>query len=224
MTEVLQEPLVSGLVGIGGLLWMAAYVIIIYRGFKDRSCGMPLIALAVNFSWEVMWGFIIPDKPPMDTINKVWALIDVLIVVQYLMYGRRTWPRSLPSFTFAPSVILVFVLGFGFVYLGSYEFADWEIGGGYVAYLDNLMMSALFVHWAVSRKDVDGQSMWVAVAKAVGTGAISLGQFRVDEFVLGGSPFLTFLFAACFVLDLIYIVLLYRRMRELGIASPFRRL
>ncbi len=224
LAEIQQDVFVSSMLGVGGLLWMLAYVIIIYRGFKDRSCGMPLIALAVNFAWEVMWGFIHPDKPPMDTINRIWAGIDVLIVIQFLVYGRRTWPEFLPKWSFYPMVAGVLGLGFGFVYLGTYEFADWEVGGAYVAYLDNLMMSALFVHWAVSRSDVDGQSMWVAITKCLGTLAISFGQFEINDFVIGGSPFLTFLFGACLLLDVLYIVLLFRRMRALGIANPLRRL
>lgn len=224
LAEIQQDPFVSAMLGIGGLLWITAYLIIIYRGFKDRSCGMPLIALAVNFSWEVMWGFIFPDKPPMDTINKIWAFIDILIVAQYLAYGRRTFPESLPRWSFVPFAFGVLALGFGFVFLGTYEFADWRLGGAYVAYLDNLMMSALFLHWAVSREDVLGQSIWVGITKGLGTLAISAGQYEMNAFVIGGSPFLTFLFGACLVLDVLYVVLLYRRMRGLGIRRPLLRL
>jgi len=222
--DVHQIPWVSAVIGIGGVLWIAVYVLIIARGFKDRACGMPLLALAVNFSWEVMWGFVLPDKPPMDTVNQVWAVIDVLIVVQYLRWGRRDFPPFAPASWFVPTVALTFVFGFLFVYLGTYELRDWEIGGGYIAYLDNVMMSALFLHWAMTRDHVLGQSMWVAVCKGLGTLSLSFAQHEINEQILGGSPFLTNLFVLCAVLDLAYAVLLYRRMKACGIARPFARL
>ena len=224
LAQIHQDPFVSTMIGFAGVFWIAAYVLIVARGFKDRACGMPLLALAVNFSWEVMWGFILPDKPPMDTVNKVWAGVDVLIVMQYLAWGRRDFPAYMPRSWFHPTVLFTVLSGFLFVYLGTYEFKDWEVGGAYVAYLDNLMMSALFLHWAATRDHVLGQSMWVAVTKGLGTVAASFAQHEINEGVLGGSPFLLYLFVVCGVLDLAYGVLLYRRMKALGIASPFRRL
>ena len=224
LEEVQALADVQAWIGIGALLWITAYVLIIVRGFKDKSCGMPLAALAVNFAWEVMWGFILPDKPPMDTVNRIWALVDVLIVVQFLAYGRSRLPSGLPPAAFFPLTFTAFALAFGVVVLGSYEFADWVVGGAYIAYLDNVMMSALFVGWALYREDVDGQSMWIAITKGLGTATISVAQHRINEEVLGGSPFLTWLFVVCAVLDAIYVWLLWRRMKALGIANPLRRL
>ncbi len=185
---------------------------------------MPLAALAVNMSWEVMWGFVFPDKPPMDTVNQVWALIDVVIVGQYLVWGRRDAPAWLPAQLFVPSVLLSLALGFGVVYQGTLLFRDWEVGGGYVAFLDNVMMSGLFLHWALTRDHIRGQSLWVAITKGLGTVAASLAQLRINEEVLGGSWFMVVLFVACAVLDLAYVLALARRMRALGIARPLRRL
>jgi len=224
LAAVQSDPSLELWLGVGFICWVAAYVVILIRGFRDKACGMPLAALAVNFAWEVMWGFVLPDKPPMGMINKIWAVVDVLIIVQFLAYARPRAPKGLPKGSFYPLTLLVFAIGFGVVVLGSYEFRDWEIGGAYIAYLDNLMMSALFVGWALHREDVDGQSMWVAITKGVGTAAISVAQYDINEAVIGGSPFLTFSFVACGVLDGLYVWLLWRRMKGLGIAHPLRRL
>lgn len=224
LEQIQASPGVEALLGVGFLLWVAAYVVIIARGFKDHSCGMPLAALAVNLAWEVMWGFVIPDKPPMGTINKVWAVVDLVIVMQFLAYGRARAPASLPKGSFYPLTAVAFGLGLGVVVLGSFEFRDWELGGAYIAYLDNLMMSALFVGWALYREDVDGQSMWIAITKGLGTVVISIATYLIAEAVHGGSPFLTFLYVACGVLDALYCWLLWRRMKAAGIANPLRRL
>ncbi|MCO4772053.1 MAG: hypothetical protein KDA24_18620 [Deltaproteobacteria bacterium] len=224
LAEVQAEPMVGALLAAGGAMWIAVYLIVIARGFKDEACGMPLVALAVNFSWELMWGVVIPDKPPMDTINQVWAGIDLIIVLQYLRWGRRDFPAHAPRSWFVPMVLGTFAAAMAFIYFGTYEFRDWEVGGAYIAYLDNVMMSALFLHWAMTRDHVLGQSMWVAVLKGVGTATLSVAGLRINEAVLGGSPFLSTMFVLCGVLDAAYIVLLYRRMRLLGITHPFRRL
>jgi len=225
--EILREtqaiPWVEGTLGLGFLFWIACYVLIIRRGFKDQTCGMPLAALAVNFAWEVMWGFVIPDQPPMGAINKAWAIVDLLIVWQFFKFMPRRMPSIIPKPAFYPLTIIAFAIGLGVVVLGSYEFKDWEVGGAYIAYLDNLMMSALFLSWALYREDIEGQSLWIGVTKGFGTLAVSFAQHELNVQVLGGSPFLTFLFVACAILDFLYVWLLYRRMKALGIANPWRR-
>jgi len=224
LAEVHGEPLVEVLIGVGGLLWIATYLLIVRRGFIDHACGMPLPALAVNFAWELMWGVVLPDKPPMDTVNQVWAAVDLVIVAQYLRWGRADWPRFAPASWFVPSVVFTFGAACALVYFASYEWKDWEVGGAYVAWLDNIMMSALFLHWAMTRDHVRGQSLWIGLTKGLGTLLLAYPQIRIDDVVVGGSPFLISMMVVCGVLDLAYLVLLHRRMRALGIERPWRRL
>jgi len=35
---------------IGGLFWSVTYILIIRRGFKDKTFGMPMAALCANIS------------------------------------------------------------------------------------------------------------------------------------------------------------------------------
>src|SRR5659263_565954 len=37
---------------IGGLFWSITYILIIRRGLKDKTYGMPLAAVCANISWE----------------------------------------------------------------------------------------------------------------------------------------------------------------------------
>ena len=42
---------VTATVVLSGIAWTITYVALVYRGFKDRTYGMPLAALALNISW-----------------------------------------------------------------------------------------------------------------------------------------------------------------------------
>ena len=40
------------------VFWLAAYVLIIRRGLKDRTFGMPIAALCGNIAWEVLFSHV----------------------------------------------------------------------------------------------------------------------------------------------------------------------
>ena len=45
---------------VGGLFWSATYILIIRRGFKYKTFGMPMAALCANISWEAIFAFVTP--------------------------------------------------------------------------------------------------------------------------------------------------------------------
>jgi hypothetical protein len=84
-------------------------------------------------------------------------------------------------------------------------------GAGYSAFIQNLLMSVLFIAMLVQRGNRDGQSLSIAVNKWIGTLAPTLLYGLIGE---GGFPRGSFLILVagmlCTVFDLIYIVLLRR--------------
>src|ERR1700741_426005 len=50
------EQLVAG--GFGGVLWTIAYIMIIWRSYKDKTYGVPFVAICTNISWEFVFTFI----------------------------------------------------------------------------------------------------------------------------------------------------------------------
>ncbi|HEY5222228.1 MAG TPA: hypothetical protein VIJ18_04135, partial [Microbacteriaceae bacterium] len=74
----------------------------------------------------------------------------------------------------------------------------------YSAFLQNLLMSGLFIAMLVVRRGARGQSMVIAIAKWLGTLAptILIG-------VLGNLPFIIGIGLLCSVFDLIYIGMLW---------------
>ena len=53
-----METLITVLTLTSGISWTIVYLTIIYRGFKDKTCGMPFFALALNIAWEFIFSFL----------------------------------------------------------------------------------------------------------------------------------------------------------------------
>jgi len=198
---------------VGGLFWSITYILIIRRGFADKTYGMPLAALCANISWEGIFSFIYPHSPPQLYINYVWFLIDVLIVLQFLKYGRSEF-SSLSKKKFVGMFLLALATCFGLVFSITREFNDWQ--GAYAAFGQNLMMSVLFIIMLFNRNDLRGQSIFIGLFKMLGT-AISSLAFYLYQPISQGSFILPFLFMSIFIYDLIYVILIYQKSHEQNI-------
>ena len=65
------------------LFWTIAYALILRRGAKDRTFGMPLTALGANLAWEVIFHIETLRHDAFDTRLAMilpWTLLDVAIV------------------------------------------------------------------------------------------------------------------------------------------------
>ena len=192
-----------------GLCWTLVYVLIIIRSYRDKIYGMPFWALAFNLSWELIFSFLLlPTSPDLQLqlwINRVWLLFDVALLVAYFKWGRKEWSTTMPMLFFYGYSLLVIITGFFFVYLLSVELDHSQ--GMYAAFIQNLMMSWLFIRMVQRRKSTAGQSIGIAVLKLIGTLAPTI--------IYGAkSPFVMFLGLSCFVADAIYLFLLIRVRRK----------
>ncbi|RYZ26320.1 MAG: hypothetical protein EOO10_15885 [Chitinophagaceae bacterium] len=205
----MSKTLTDILTLISGTCWTVVYLLIIIRSYRDKTYGMPYWALAFNFSWEFIFSFLLstdlPDLQLQLLVNRVWLFFDLLIFIAYFRYGRKEWPAYLPRSFFYPYSILVLLIGFFFVYLISVEL-DHSLGV-YAAFIQNLMMSWLFIAMLNNRKTAAGQSVAIAAFKLVGTLAPTIIYGAKSAFVL-------YLGAGCFVADLIYLLLLVRLRRQ----------
>lgn len=194
---------------ISGLCWTGVYVLIIIRSYRDKTYGMPFWALAFNLSWEAIFSFVLlPTSPEWLLqlwINRVWLLFDAAILVAYFKWGKKEWSTTLPKVLFYPYSLLVLLTGYLFVYLLSVELDHSQ--GMYAAFIQNLMMSWLFIRMVQRRKSTAGQSIGIASLKLVGTLAPTI--------IYGAkSPFVMFLGLSCFVADVVYLFLLIRVRRR----------
>ena len=197
---------------LSGIGWIIVYEECIRLGFKQKTYAMPFFALGLNFAWELIYtlsDILFEAHGPLagmtllQTIaNAAWVCMDVLILTTYFLYGKKEWPNTVSRKWFWPwSVLgvvccfalqLVFIKEFGFVMAAQYS-----------AFLQNLLMSVLFIALYVKRGGMKGQSILLAVAKWIGTLAPTLlmGVITYNAVVLVCGIF-------CTVFDLIYIFLL----------------
>lgn len=186
---------------LSGICWTIVYIELIRRGFRDKTCGMPLFALALNIAWEILYTYQDFSAPPVTVqgwVNLGWALFDVAILFTYTRYGRAGFAHYGIEKHFISGSLLIFAMAFVLQYEFLVEFKI--MAPGYSAFLQNLIMSILFIHMLLQRKNTAGQSLLMAVCKWIGTLAptILIG-------ILYGYHFILILGLFCSVFDLLYI-------------------
>ena len=179
---------------LSGVAWTVVYVDAIRVGFRDRTYAIPVAALALNIAWESIYAVrSLTDGPDVQgVVNLVWFVADAVIVWTFLT-------RPL----FAGWALLMLIMGYAVQLMFVAEFG-WRDAPVYAAFLQNLLMSVLFIAMLVARGGTRGQTLTIAVAKWIGTLAPTL-TFGV----IHGSPFVLGVGVLCSVFDLVYIGLVW---------------
>lgn len=195
-----------------GLGWIIVYEECIRLGFKQKTYAMPFFALGLNFAWELIYtladifleahGPLVGMNLIQAIANAAWVCMDVLILTTYFLYGRKEWPKTVDQKWFWPWSILGLACCFALQLVFIKEFS-FVMAAQYSAFLQNLLMSVLFIALYAKRGSMEGQSLLLAVAKWIGTLAptILMGIITYNAVVLACGIF-------CTIFDLIYIFLL----------------
>lgn len=208
---------------ISGVCWTIVYLDGIRIGFRDKSYAIPFYALALNLAWESLYtwfGFRHNGITVQNIFNAVWFTFDIGILYTYFKFGRRHFRVNLPDARgFADGTFVAWsILGLLTAFAIEYAFIR-ELGvakaAGYSAFLQNLLMSVLFIAMLAKRGNSEGQSLTIAVNKWIGTLAPTILFGLLGE---GGFPHGSFLILVagmlCTVFDLIYIRLLVSFKRQ----------
>lgn len=223
---------------LSGVFWTITYFIMVFRGFKDKSYGMPLVALALNFTWEVTFSMIYPPANSgtvLTIINTVWMLCDIGIVTTYFVYGYKYLKKQygITKTVFYISSILAFVLAFLLMYtggpffgnFGQYFKGDIFEGAQFIALIQNAIMSISFVSFFYSRKNsgapIEGQSFYAAITKMLGT-SFTVGIYYISQHP-GTWHFMGVIILTSLIFDLWYSFLVYKELRSNGY-NPLRRI
>ena len=207
---------------ISGVCWTIVYILGIRIGFRDKSYAIPFYALALNFAWELLYtfyGFQINGLNVQNVFSAVWLTCDIGILYTYFKYGLKYFPLLPEESGVKPphpknAFVWWSVLGLITALLVEYairrEFGVAK-GAGYSAFLQNLLMSILFITMLVRRGSREGQSLTIAISKWIGTLAPTFlyGVFGEGGFP-HGSVFILIVGGLCSVFDLIYIRLLWK--------------
>jgi hypothetical protein len=197
---------------ISGTCWTIVYIEGIRVGFKDKSHAIPFYALALNISWELLHTIfgLRTGISVQVVVNAVWFAFDLGILYTYFKFGRRYFPQNLSRYGFEAWSFLGLLVGLGVEYAFIREFGV-AVGAGYSAFLQNLLMSVLFINMLARRRSAEGQSLYIAVNKWIGTLAPTI-QFGIlgDGGFPRGSFLILVLGMFCSVFDLLYVWMLSR--------------
>ena len=166
-----------------------------------------MVAICANISWEFIFLFIYPQDDLQKLITSTWFVLDIIIMIQYLVFGRREFKKYISIKLFYLSFVITLGVSFLIIIAMTLEFNDFE--GKYAAFSQNLMMSALFISLLLSRGNSSGQSIYIAVFKMLGSLLASIAFFLYFRTCL-----ITILSVATLIYDWIYIVLLCKLYRK----------
>lgn len=207
MVSFIQGDLLSILQLSTGLFWILTYILIIIRGFQDKNYGMPMVAICANISWEFIFTFIFPPSGSQIIITFIWFLLDIIILMQFLIYGRKDIKKGISVEYFYLSFFITLVLSFLIIIAMTFEFNDVE--GKYAAFSQNLMMSGLFISLLLSRGNLSGQSIYIAFFKMLGSLFAAIAFF-----IYFRTNLIMMLSIATFIYDWIYIFQLRKFYRK----------
>jgi hypothetical protein len=199
------------LAGISGICWTIVYIECIRLGFKQKTYSMPFWALALNIAWEsvhTVWGYKIEGMSVQIVFNALWCLFDIGILYTYFKYGQKHFPQFLSRKIFVLWSVLALLVSY---ILQCFFVAEFGLvqGGSYSAFLQNLIMSIMFIAMFIQRRGDEGQNLTIAINKFIGTltPTILVGVIGLPAF---GKPNLFILVIGIMVaiFDLIYIAML----------------
>ena len=197
-----MDILINALIIISGIGWSIVYVESIRLGFKQKTYAMPLFALGLNIVWEGLYAFtdifVRQSIGAQAVANACWFLLDCVIVYTYFKFGRSECRTETERKWFIPWSILVFGVCITLQVLFYCWFGSVE-GEKYAAYLQNMVMSLMYLSMLRERKSDKGQSMTIAVCKCIGTLTPTIYG------TLEGNWFILVTGIICFVFDIIYI-------------------
>ena len=199
---------------LSGIGWIIVYEECIRLGIKHKTYAMPFWALTLNITWEAIYtysdlflgahGEMTGMLIAQEIVNIFWVGFDCVMLYTYFKHGRKEWPKQIDEKYFVPYSLLVLICSAALQIVFIVEF-DFVMAAEYSAFLQNLLMSVLFISLFLKRNSMEGTSLTLAFAKWIGTLAptILMGVITFNPVVLTCGVF-------CTVFDLIYIALLLR--------------
>lgn len=161
----MTEATFNLLAGLGTTIWLTVYALMIRRGVKDKSFGMPVTALCFNLSWEFYFAFL-AGLPPIGQVgNVLYLLLDLGILYTCLRWGRDDFDWPLFTEHFYAFIVLGLATSFVLIYTFVTSFDDYGI---LITLFVEMLYSTLLVAMIVRRDSVRGQSFYIALLILIG--------------------------------------------------------
>jgi len=218
-----------------GVAWTITYIALVFRGIKDKSYGMPIVPLALNFAWELVFSMVYPPAatgPAGTLINAIWMICDIGIIVTYFMYSYKYFYHryGISKVAWLTYSLFAFLVAFGIMLTGGpffgqfndYFKADIFQGAIFIAYVQNLIISVCFLLMIWERGSAEGQSLTIGVFKCIGTG-LTVGIYYLFILHYGQAHLMNIIVGCTFLLDLVYIRTIFKQLKKEG-KNPWTRL
>ncbi|KAK7402451.1 hypothetical protein QQX98_011812 [Neonectria punicea] len=115
-------PASTACLATGIVFWLAAYVLMVRRSLATNATPAPLLALALNLSWEVVYAGAVCEAPLELLGFSLWLLLDIPVLYATL----KTAPRSFAASPLvARNVPLLLAVMFAFGLVGNGLFVWW---------------------------------------------------------------------------------------------------
>ncbi|KAK3317175.1 hypothetical protein B0T19DRAFT_286852 [Cercophora scortea] len=242
----------SALIAVGVLLWDATYILMTRRALATKSYGMPLLALAINVSWEIVYLVFVIDTALETAGFMFWLVLDGGLVYTTVRFGPDDWRTSSPWVGRHLGGLLALMVTFGC--LGHYAFAAWwlaEPGRGagdktgkwwqgqdrfdtsemafWSAAVSQLVLSAGSVAMLLVRGHSGGTGFVIWLCRVIGSmcgmllGNLLMWWYWPEANSFIVNPFAVFLLGTALACDLIYPFLLWQ-IRRTEVVGPDGRL
>ncbi len=198
---------------LGAVAWLATYVMIIRRMFKDKFVEFPVIVVTGNVVWEILGGFVIYPPLPFGGNILMWgwrlgAILDIIMLYGIFKYGAKQW-RS-PQLVKYHHWIVVFT----FLAIGAMTYTYYQAGYDLPMMFNsgmilNVVMSVLCINLFIAKPDYRF-SPYIAWSKFLASSVffmIYLILATPDAYFAGVMGVI------CFILDIIYINMVTKRWR-----------
>jgi hypothetical protein len=193
--------------GVGCLFWVITYAALLKEIIVKKYVEMPFFIATGNLAWEFIWSFFYhPDTGKLFSLSYQGAFVlDVFIFYYVLKYGYKQ--INIPEIQkhFKTISICLLIMWIPLNYFFVYQKFDTSIGAN-SGYILNLFISILYPVLLL-RGDAKNFSKTVAWCKFIGTGCISVSMFLIYPH----NYFIHTLAISCFILDLIYTLLLNKK-------------
>lgn len=202
-----------GLFFTGAVLWIVAYIIIIYMAIKKKTVIIPAAAVVCNFGNEVGGAiFWVPDMGNALVLAYwCWMLLDIFIVINLFRYGYKQFTTEF----FRKNIRKLVALGLaGSIPLSCFFMVQYDLPMGVIdAYIVNIVMSVAFIS-LLFVPNFPEHSVALAWSKFLGTGIISvMFQSKYPD-----NHFLSVIYVVVATFDILFLVLMYQKRRKLKAA------
>lgn len=142
------------------ICWCCVYLCAIRNGFRYKTWCIPAVSICINFAWE-LWSVILRLRSGSINyglmISAVWLLLDVGIAATLVCHYGRGRARLVPLLGLTASV------------LAGSALLRFEFALAPVAFLSNVLMSALFLRRSYLSASPARRSRLLGVCKLLGT-------------------------------------------------------